>query len=112
MYQWFNGLEILDFVITEVEMRELRTVFEDAEAIADPIVAQLQLLQRGQLGEPLKGRQAHVDEAQRLQARVLVGQALDLRGSRIVQIQFFHLEKYCMNFGGGKCLFPDFSIHV
>ena len=49
--QW---LEIFEFVIADAEMGQIRALLEGAKAVADPVVAQFELLQLRQLRETLQ----------------------------------------------------------
>ena len=73
-------------------MGELRAALEDREAAADSVVAEVEPLERRQLREPLQRGQPDVDEAERLEAGVLLVEALDLRRTGVVQNQFLDLQ--------------------
>ena len=91
-YQWLQSLQVLDSVSAEVEVREHRAALEDGEAAADSVVAEVEPLERRQLREPLQRGQSDVDEAERLEAGVLLVEALDLRRAGVVQNQFLDLK--------------------
>ena len=74
-------------------MCELGAALEDGESAADPVVPQVEPLERRQLGKALQRGQPHVDEAERLEAGVLLVEALDLRGAGVVQNQLLDLQK-------------------
>ena len=91
-YQWLQSLQVLDSVSAEVEVGELRAALEDRETAADSVVPEVEPLERRQLREPLQRGQSDVDEAERLEAGVLLVEALDLRGAGVVQNQFLDLQ--------------------
>ena len=91
-YQWLQSLQVLDSVSAEVEVREHRAALEDREAAADSVVAEVEPLERRQLREPLQRGQPDVDEAERLEAGVLLVEAFDLRRAGVVQNQFLDLK--------------------
>ena len=74
-------------------MCELGAALEDGESAADSVVAQVEPLERRQLGKALQRGQPHVDEAERLEAGVLLVEALDLRGAGVVQNQLLDLQR-------------------
>ncbi len=92
-YQWLKGVEIFDFVVAEIKVGQLGTVEECGQPGADPVVAELELLELGEFGEPLEGCETDVDETEGLERCVLVRQAFDLCRSGIVQVQLFDLQQ-------------------
>ena len=75
------------------------TVLESTEAIANSVITKFQPLEFWQLGKTFERGKANVDQAQWLQVDVFITQTFNLCGTRIVEIQFFNLERkvqfYC-----------------
>ena len=69
------------------------TVLESTEAIANSVITKFQPLEFWQLGKTFERGKANVDQAQWLQVDVFITQTFNLCGTRIVEIQFFNLEK-------------------
>ena len=42
-YQWLKGFEIFDFIVAEVQVRQVWAVFEYNEAIGNSVIPEFQL---------------------------------------------------------------------
>ena len=84
------------------------TVLESTEAIANSVITKFQPLEFWQLGKTFERGKANVDQAQWLQVDVFITQTFNLCGTRIVEIQFFNLERKSAILLQSVCRFSTF----